>query len=227
MSPEELSALQLEERRSIAAMGAISTWNNRQVTSCFMVIFLVLKYFIHNSNFKGKDPGWLKLIFTNAYEYNLMILYCLSFQLTTLFTRVLNSTKRTPSQLDSSMLVALGHIVCGAKTTEIKTFNNVELRWAQFPLWMTCLSLSSACHFYLLSCVLSPPAGCSKAVLWLGQLRLSCSEDQMLALVELLTNNLAFGPMDSWGTDVFIEIGVLAGNASGFGSAILMHLIFQ
>ncbi|XP_015239911.1 PREDICTED: stereocilin [Cyprinodon variegatus] len=127
MSPEELSALQLEERRSIAAMGAISTWNNRQ--------------------------------------------------LTTLFTRVLNSTKRTPSQLDSSMLVALGHIVCGAKTTEIKTFNNVEL---------------------------------SKAVLWLGQLRLSCSEDQMLALVELLTNNLAFGPMDSWGTDVFIEIGVLA-----------------
>lgn len=51
----------------------------------------------------------------------------------------------------------------------------------------------------------------SKAVLWLGQLRLSCSEEQLLALVGLLTHSLAFGPISSWGTDVFIEIGVLAG----------------
>lgn len=60
----------------------------------------------------------------------------------------------------------------------------------------------------------SPPGGCSKAVLWLGQLKLSCSEEQLGALVGLLTHSLAFGPISSWGTDVFIEIGVLAGKRS-------------
>ncbi|XP_061590898.1 stereocilin [Cololabis saira] len=127
LSPEELSALPLTERRSIGAMGAVSTWSNRQLAA--------------------------------------------------LFTSVLNSTKQNPSQLDSSTLVALGYIVCGAKTTEIMSFNNVEF---------------------------------SKAVLWLGQLRLSCSEEQLLALVGLLSHSLAFGPMSSWGTDVFAEVGVLA-----------------
>ncbi|XP_069030573.1 uncharacterized protein strc1 [Embiotoca jacksoni] len=127
MSPEELSSLRLTERRSIAAMGATSAWNTRQLAA--------------------------------------------------LFSTVLNSTKQSSSQLDSSTLVALGYIVCGAKTTDMNYFNAVEF---------------------------------SKAVLWLGQLRLSCSEEQLLALVELLTNRLAFGHMSSWGTDVFIEIGVLA-----------------
>lgn len=55
------------------------------------------------------------------------------------------------------------------------------------------------------------PGGCSKAVLFLGQLRLSCSEEQLLVLIGRLTHSLAFGPISSWGTDVFIEIGVLAG----------------
>lgn len=32
MSLEELSNLRLTERRSIAALGAVSTWSNRQVT---------------------------------------------------------------------------------------------------------------------------------------------------------------------------------------------------
>lgn len=36
----------------------------------------------------------------------------------------------------------------------------------------------------------------------------------MGALVGLLTHNLAFGFMSSWGTDVFIEIGSLAGTES-------------
>uniref|UniRef100_A0A8P4GLL4 Stereocilin 1 n=1 Tax=Dicentrarchus labrax TaxID=13489 RepID=A0A8P4GLL4_DICLA len=127
LSVEELSSLQLTERKSIAAMGTVSAWSNRQLAA--------------------------------------------------LFTTVLNSTKKSPSQLDSSLLVAMGHIVCGAKTTEMNVFNAVEF---------------------------------SKAVLWLGQLRLSCSEEQLQALVQLLTHSLAFGPMSSWGTDVFIEIGVLA-----------------
>nr|XP_046254951.1 stereocilin [Scatophagus argus] len=127
LSLEELSSLQLTERRSIASMGAISAWSNRQLAA--------------------------------------------------LFTSVLNSTKQSPSQLDSSILVAMGYIVCGAKTTEMNLFNAIEF---------------------------------SKAVLWLGQLRLSCSEEQLLALVGLLAHSLAFGPISSWGTDVFIEIGVLA-----------------
>ncbi|KAF3686503.1 CTD small phosphatase-like protein 2 [Channa argus] len=127
LTVDELSSLRLTERRSIAAMGAISAWTNRQLAA--------------------------------------------------LFTTVLNSTKQSPSQLDSSTLVAMGHIVCGAKSTEMSLFNAVEF---------------------------------SKAVLWLGQLPLSCSEEQLTVLVGLLTHSLAFGPISSWGTDVFIEIGILA-----------------
>lgn len=52
---------------------------------------------------------------------------------------------------------------------------------------------------------------CSKAALWLGRLRLQCTEDQQRALVGLLSHSLAFGPVSSWGTDVFLEIGTLAG----------------
>ncbi|XP_056134793.1 stereocilin [Lampris incognitus] len=127
LSAEELGSLRLTELGSISAMGAVSTWSNRQ--------------------------------------------------LAVLFATLLNSTKLGPSQLDSSTLVAMGHIVCGAKTTEMRTFNAVEF---------------------------------SKAVLWLGQLRLPCSEEQLMALVGLLTHSLAFGPTSSWGSDVFIEIGALA-----------------
>ena len=71
---------------------------------------------------------------------------------------------------------------------------------------------------------MSPPGGFSKAVLWLGQLRLSCSEEQLLALVGLLTHSLAFGLMSSWGTDVFIETGVLAGMVHSLSSPLGMHL---
>ncbi|XP_068165975.1 stereocilin [Antennarius striatus] len=98
-------------------------------------------------------------------------------QLEALFSAVLNSTKQSPSQLDSSILVAMGNIVCGADVEEMNLFNAVEF---------------------------------SKAVLWLGQLHLTCSEKQLEVLVRLLTHPLTFGLTSSWGTDVFIEIGVLA-----------------
>lgn len=58
---------------------------------------------------------------------------------------------------------------------------------------------------------MSPSGGCSKAVLWVGQQKLKCAEDQLLALIGLLSHSLAFGTMSSWGTDVFIEIGIIAG----------------
>ncbi|XP_077420967.1 stereocilin isoform X2 [Vanacampus margaritifer] len=127
MSPEEIRLLPLTERRSIAALGAISEWSNKQLVA--------------------------------------------------LFTTTLDSTKLNPSQLDSSILVAIGYMVCGAKTTEMSSFNAVEF---------------------------------SKAVLWLGQLKLACSEEQLSALVGLLTHSLAFGPISLWGMEVFIEIGGLA-----------------
>ncbi|XP_077442523.1 uncharacterized protein strc1 [Stigmatopora argus] len=110
-------------------------------------------------------------------------------QLSALFTSIMNSTKMNPSQLDSSTLVAIGYIVCGAKATEMSSFNAVEF---------------------------------SKAVLWLGQLKLSCSEEQMSALVRLLTHSLAFGPISSWGMEVFIEIGILA---AGFSDWVLSSLV--
>ncbi|XP_018595096.1 stereocilin [Scleropages formosus] len=98
-------------------------------------------------------------------------------QLSILFSSVLNSTKLSPNQLDSSTLVALGHIVCGIKTSDMQNLKAVEL---------------------------------SKAVLWLGRLRLLCSEEQLQVLVGLLSNSLAFGHIGSWGPEVFIEIGSLA-----------------
>lgn len=52
----------------------------------------------------------------------------------------------------------------------------------------------------------------SKAVLWLGSLNVSCSEDQLQAVVSLLSSTLVFGPVSSWGPEVFLEIGAFAGN---------------
>lgn len=53
---------------------------------------------------------------------------CFPSQLAALFSTVLNSTKQSPSQLDSSTLVSLGYVLCGAKTTEMNLFNAVEFR---------------------------------------------------------------------------------------------------
>ncbi|XP_051503296.1 stereocilin-like [Myxocyprinus asiaticus] len=100
-----------------------------------------------------------------------------SRQLKTIFYTVLNSTRKTPSQLDSSTLVALGHIVCGIEAPVMRTLNAVEF---------------------------------SKAVLWLGRLRLSCSEEQLQAMIGLLSNSLSFGLVSSWGSEVFTEIGAIA-----------------
>ncbi|KAL7833698.1 hypothetical protein AOLI_G00286580 [Acnodon oligacanthus] len=98
-------------------------------------------------------------------------------QMNVLFSVVLNSTKQTPSQLDSSSFVALGYIICGIDASVVRSLNPVEF---------------------------------SKAVLWLGRLNLSCAEDQLQAMITLLSHSLAFGPISSWGPEVFIEIGAFA-----------------
>ncbi|XP_060767545.1 stereocilin [Neoarius graeffei] len=98
-------------------------------------------------------------------------------QLGVLFSTVLKVTKQTPNQLNSTSLVALGHIVCGIEAPVMNTLNPVEF---------------------------------SKAVLWLGRLNLSCSEDQLQAVVSLLSHRLVFGSISSWGPEVFLEIGAFA-----------------
>ncbi|KAK3510278.1 hypothetical protein QTP70_032702, partial [Hemibagrus guttatus] len=98
-------------------------------------------------------------------------------ELGVLFSTVLNFTKQTPQQLNSSSLVALGHMICGIEAYVIQTLNPVEF---------------------------------SKAVLWLGRLNLSCSEDQLQAVVSLLSSNRVFGPISTWGPEVFLEIGAFA-----------------
>ncbi|KAJ7986014.1 hypothetical protein DPEC_G00346430 [Dallia pectoralis] len=127
LSVDELSVVGLSDLRTIASLGAVSTWNSRQ--------------------------------------------------LAVLASSVLNSTKLGPSQLGSSTLVAIGHILCGFKESDMRSLKPIEF---------------------------------SKAVLWLGRLGLACSDTQQQALVGLLSNSLAFGPISSWGTEVFIEIGSLA-----------------
>ncbi|XP_062845412.1 stereocilin-like [Trichomycterus rosablanca] len=39
---------------------------------------------------------------------------------------------------------------------------------------------------------------------------MSCSEEQLRAMIALLSQNVAFGPISSWGPEVFIEIGAFA-----------------
>ncbi|XP_067255585.1 stereocilin [Chanodichthys erythropterus] len=113
-----------------------------------------------------------------------------SRQLKTLFSTVLNSTRKTPGQLDSSTFVALGHIVCGIDASVMRSLNPVEF---------------------------------SKAVLWLGRLRLSCSEEQLQRLIGLLSHSLAFGPVSSWGSEVFIEIGVIAAGLPDIAMSALVR----
>ncbi|XP_063046018.1 stereocilin [Engraulis encrasicolus] len=123
----EMAHLNLSETRAVAALGALSTWNSKQMP--------------------------------------------------VLFQSVLNSTRSTPTDLLSSSLVALGYVICGIDHATMRQLNAVEF---------------------------------SKAVLWLGRLRLACSEEQQRAMVVLLSHSLAFGPISSWGTDVFLEVGSIA-----------------
>ncbi|XP_065415138.1 stereocilin isoform X3 [Chrysemys picta bellii] len=62
----------------------------------------------------------------------------------------------------------------------------------------------------------------SQAAPFVGSLRLGCSERQLETLAELLTSRLAFGPVSSWGPEIFTEIGTLA---AGLQDIVLSSLI--
>ena len=49
------------------------------------------------------------------------------------------------------------------------------------------------------------------AVLFLREMSLPCTEQQMEAFTSRLSRPEAFGPVSAWGPEVFTEIGTLAG----------------
>ncbi len=56
----------------------------------------------------------------------------------------------------------------------------------------------------------------SVAALFLREMVLPCSEQQTEALTSRLSSPLGFGPVSSWGSEVFTEIGTLAGTDGRF-----------
>ncbi|KAK9971373.1 hypothetical protein ABG768_024743 [Culter alburnus] len=66
------------------------------------------------------------------------------------------------------------------------------------------------------------PFNLSVAALFLGEMVLPCSEQQTEALTSRLSSPLGFGPVSSWGSEVFTEIGTLA---AGLEDMVLSALI--
>lgn len=63
----------------------------------------------------------------------------------------------------------------------------------------------------------------SMAALFLRELALPCSEQQMEALTARLSSPQAFGPVSTWGPEVFTEIGTLAGTAVQMGQGFKLR----
>ncbi|XP_036837670.1 stereocilin [Oncorhynchus mykiss] len=66
------------------------------------------------------------------------------------------------------------------------------------------------------------PYNLSMAALFLRELALPCSEQQMEALTARLSSPQAFGPVSTWGPEVFTEIGTLA---AGLEDMVLSALV--
>ncbi|XP_065150525.1 stereocilin [Paramisgurnus dabryanus] len=66
------------------------------------------------------------------------------------------------------------------------------------------------------------PFNLSLATLFLREMALPCSEQQTEALTSRLSNPLGFGPVSSWGSEVFTEIGTLA---AGLEDMLLSALV--
>ncbi|XP_077620649.1 stereocilin isoform X3 [Crocuta crocuta] len=57
----------------------------------------------------------------------------------------------------------------------------------------------------------------SQAALFLGNLHLQCSEEQLEVLAQLLVLPGGFGPVSNWGPEIFTEIGTIAGRSTAWG----------
>ncbi|KAM8876756.1 stereocilin isoform 1-T2 [Synchiropus picturatus] len=67
------------------------------------------------------------------------------------------------------------------------------------------------------------PYNLSVAVLFLRQLSLPCTEQQMEALMSRLSRVEAFGPVSAWGPEVFTEIGTLAAGLEDLALSALVR----
>ncbi|XP_029001195.2 stereocilin [Betta splendens] len=91
------------------------------------------------------------------------------------------------------------------------------------------LSVTDLAAFGHLICGLYPseikqlsPYNLSMAVLYLREIALPCTEQQMEALTSRLSRPEAFGPVSAWGPEVFTEIGTLA---AGLEDMVLSALV--
>ncbi|XP_069758333.1 stereocilin [Narcine bancroftii] len=67
------------------------------------------------------------------------------------------------------------------------------------------------------------PEELSKAVLFIGELKLRCSEDQLEALARLSTHSEAFGPVSKWGAEIFTETGSIAAGLADMDLSALIE----
>ncbi|CAM4612987.1 unnamed protein product [Lepidochelys olivacea] len=94
-------------------------------------------------------------------------------------------------------LAALGHLLCGLRADEMRMLNSREFR--------------SGTGGAATGRDWGGPLGAEvQRVPVYSSLRLGCSERQLETLAELLTSRSAFGPVSSWGPEIFTEIGTLA-----------------
>ncbi|CDQ61932.1 unnamed protein product [Oncorhynchus mykiss] len=105
---------------------------------------------------------------------------------------VMRKQKLKVEQLGAVEVASLGHLLCGLTLSEINRLDPYNLR----------------------SVIM--------AALFLRELALPCSEQQMEALTARLSSPQAFGPVSTWGPEVFTEIGTLA---AGLEDMVLSALV--
>ncbi|XP_048473014.1 stereocilin [Rhincodon typus] len=129
---------------------------------------------------------------------------------------------------DLAVLTFLGEVGEWSKKQRRAGFSSF-LRWSREPVSkLKATTLTALGH---LICGMSVtemeninPEEFSKAVLFLGGLKLRCSEAQLEALARLVTQPQAFGLVSNWGAEIFTEIGSIA---AGLPDVTLSSLVEQ
>ncbi|XP_048376485.2 stereocilin [Stegostoma tigrinum] len=129
---------------------------------------------------------------------------------------------------DLTVLTFLGEVGEWSKKQRRAGFSSF-LRWSREPVSeLKATTLTALGH---LICGMSVtemekinPEEFSKAVLFLGSLKLRCSEAQLEAMARLITQPQAFGLVSNWGAEIFTEIGSIA---AGLPDVTLSSLVEQ
>lgn len=125
---------------------------------------------------------------------------------------IMKRLKQKPEELGVVELVSFGHLLCGFSASEISRLDPFNLRsGVKISLHD---SKYKTIHLKTIESIVF--VSISVAALFLGEMVLPCSEQQTEALMSRLSSPLGFGPVSSWGSEVFTEIGTLAGTDGGF-----------